>query len=60
MCRRGVLAVIAFSLMRRMWHLMGVRGVPGGMSMLRVARTVTLGSLERRPHTMMKRKRNVK
>jgi hypothetical protein len=55
MCLRGVLAVTAFSSMRRMWHLMGVHGVPGGMSMWMAVSIATHGRAGMRTgHTMMK------
>jgi hypothetical protein len=61
MCLKVALAVTAFSSMRMMWHLMGVRVALAGMSMWRAVLTVTLGNLARwLPMTMRKRKRNAK
>jgi hypothetical protein len=56
MCLKVALAVTAFSSMRRMWHLMGVRVAPGGMSMLRAVLTVTLGNLARNLPMMMRKR----
>jgi hypothetical protein len=45
MCRRVALAVTVFSSTRIAWTMRAVPGVNGGTLLLRVAVTVTLGSL---------------